>query len=106
MDQIAIGSVLQKSTGTRTVWRPVPASVLLDQELERKDKLRQQGNLSTGCRELDEYVLLGGFERGTIVGVSVEEEEEIGLLVSGQVLLPINFLTTPSELWKSQRYFC
>ncbi len=35
----------------------------------------------TGCSELDDYLLLGGFERGSVVGVSAEEEE-MGLLVS------------------------
>jgi hypothetical protein len=35
----------------------------------------------TGCRELDEYVLLGGFERGSVVGVSAEDED-VGMLVS------------------------
>lgn len=60
---------------------PLPASVLLEQELARKERLWKKGNLTTGCRELDEYVLLGGFERGSVVGVSAEEEE-VGMLVS------------------------
>lgn len=60
---------------------PLPASLLLDQELARRKRLATKGNLLTGCRELDEYVLLGGFERGSVVGVSAEEEE-MGLLVS------------------------
>jgi hypothetical protein len=30
---------------------------------------------------LDDYVLLGGFERGSVVGVSAEEEE-VGMVVS------------------------
>jgi hypothetical protein len=60
---------------------PLPASLLLDQDLARKEALAGKGNLLTGCGELDDYVLLGGFERGAVVGVSVEEEE-VGMLVS------------------------
>lgn len=60
---------------------PVPGSVLLEQEVARRDGLRQRGNLMTGCQELDESVLSGGFERGCVVGLSAEDEE-IGLLVS------------------------
>lgn len=60
---------------------PLPASLLLDQEVARKETLRRKGNVTTGCSELDDYVLLGGFERGSVVGVSAEEEE-LGLSVS------------------------
>jgi hypothetical protein len=60
---------------------PLPASLLVDRELDRREKLLRKGNLMTGCRELDDYVLLGGFERGCVVGVSAEEEE-MGLVVS------------------------
>jgi hypothetical protein len=60
---------------------PLPASLLLDQDLARKEALAGKGNLLTGCGELDDYVLLGGFERGSVVGVSAEEEE-VGMLVS------------------------
>lgn len=67
-----------------TIPLPVPASVLADRELARRKKLRRQKrkwNILTGCREIDEYVLLGGFERGSVVGVS-SEDDEMGLLVS------------------------
>lgn len=67
--------------GSRDLLQPLPASALLEQELARKDRLCSRGNLLTGCRELDEYVLLGGFERGCVVGVSAEEED-LGMLVS------------------------
>ncbi|KAL2180959.1 uncharacterized protein P884DRAFT_274812 [Thermothelomyces heterothallicus CBS 202.75] len=68
--------------------QPLPASLLLDREIARKEGLAASGNLMTGCRELDEYVLLGGFERGSVVGVSAEEdgEEEIGLLIGLQTV--------------------
>lgn len=59
---------------------PLPASLLLDQELARKEALAAKGNILTGCGELDDYVLLGGFGRGSVVGVSAEEEG-VGLLV-------------------------
>lgn len=61
--------------------QPLPASVLLAQELARKNLLCKKGNIRTGCQALDEYVLLGGLERGSVVGVSAEEEE-MGMLVS------------------------
>lgn len=64
-----------------TTIAPLSASLLLDRELARKEALASRGNLMTGCGELDGYVLLGGFERGSVVGVSAEEEE-VGLAVS------------------------
>ena len=67
--------------------KPLPASLLLDQELARRGcHSAANGNLMTGCSELDHYLLLGGFERGSVVGMSAEEEE-MGLLVS--FFLPI-----------------
>jgi hypothetical protein len=50
-------------------------------EEDRRQRNVGKGNLTTGCGELDEYVLLGGFERGSVVGVSAEGEE-MGLRVS------------------------
>jgi len=66
---------------------PLSASALVDQELDRRRRLRRRGNILTGCRDVDEYVLLGGFERGAVVGMSVEEDE-VGLLVSLFCSLP------------------
>jgi hypothetical protein len=60
---------------------PITADVLFDREAGRRDGLLAKGKLLTGCREIDDEVLLGGFERGSVVGVSAEEEE-IALLVS------------------------
>ncbi|KAK4137058.1 hypothetical protein BT67DRAFT_440059, partial [Trichocladium antarcticum] len=65
--------------------QPLPASVLLEQELARKNLLCKKGNIRTGCKELDEYVLLGGLERGSVVGVSAEEEE-MGMLLGLQTV--------------------
>ncbi|KAK4145749.1 uncharacterized protein C8A04DRAFT_10379 [Dichotomopilus funicola] len=64
---------------------PLPASLLLDHEIARKEALADKGNVMTGCPELDEYVLLGGLERGSVVGVSAEEEE-MSMLVGFQFL--------------------
>ncbi|KAK4240128.1 hypothetical protein C8A03DRAFT_13514 [Achaetomium macrosporum] len=54
-------------------------------EGERRQHNVSKGNLMTGCRELDEYVLLGGFERGSVVGVSAEGEE-VALTIGLQTL--------------------
>lgn len=72
---------VRRTATPRLSIQPLPASLLLDQELARKASLSARGNLRTGCSELDDYVLLGGFERGSVVGVSAEEEE-VALLVS------------------------
>lgn len=60
---------------------PVSGATLFEQEARRRDALTRRGRCRTGCRELDDEVLLGGFERGCVVGVSAEEEE-VALLVS------------------------
>ncbi|KAH7175511.1 hypothetical protein EDB81DRAFT_874356 [Dactylonectria macrodidyma] len=54
---------------------PISASVLADREARRRDAATALGLCRTGCADLDDYVLLGGFERGTIVGLSAEDEE-------------------------------
>ncbi|ROW10615.1 hypothetical protein VMCG_01997 [Cytospora schulzeri] len=64
---------------------PVSGATLFEQEKKRRDGLRRRGNCLTGCRELDHEVLLGGFERGCVVGLSTEEEE-VGLLIGLQAI--------------------
>ncbi|EEU47343.1 uncharacterized protein NECHADRAFT_35701 [Fusarium vanettenii 77-13-4] len=54
---------------------PIPASVLADKEARRRDAAVELGYCLTGCAVLDDDVLLGGFERGSVVGVSAEDEE-------------------------------
>lgn len=54
---------------------PIPASVLADKESRRRDFAKALGACTTGCNAIDDYVLLGGFERGSIVGISAEDEE-------------------------------
>ncbi|KAL2017063.1 hypothetical protein VTK56DRAFT_2636 [Thermocarpiscus australiensis] len=91
MDQNADIPITVSQASSQFPLEPVPASVLLEQELARKERLCRKGNLMTGCRELDGYVLLGGFERGSVVGVSAEEEE-MGLLIGFQTIA--HLLTT------------
>ncbi|KAL3301688.1 fasciclin domain family protein [Colletotrichum asianum] len=59
---------------------PVSADVLLRRETKRRDALKKRGPVRVGCREVDEYVLMGGgLERGSVVGVSAESEQ-MGLM--------------------------
>ena len=60
--------------------QPVPGDVALEQELQVLEKLRSKPCFRIGCSEIDDYVLLGGLEAGTVVGLSAEDEE-FGLLV-------------------------
>ncbi|KAK2075307.1 hypothetical protein P8C59_009442 [Phyllachora maydis] len=53
---------------------PVPASLLAARETARRDGCMRKGTIRTGCAEVDETVLLGGFERGCVVGVSAEDD--------------------------------
>lgn len=79
---------------------PVSAAILAEQETERRNHLRQLGYLKSGCAEIDDYVLQGGFEKGHIVGLSAEEET-LGLTVSfHQLLVPFAVLTASSWVYK------
>ncbi|KAK1974378.1 hypothetical protein LZ30DRAFT_787039 [Colletotrichum cereale] len=64
---------------------PISAAVLCSRETKRRNAVKERGPLKVGCREVDEEVLLGGFERGTVVGISTESEQ-MGLLISLQAL--------------------
>ncbi|KAF4510052.1 hypothetical protein G6O67_001977 [Ophiocordyceps sinensis] len=67
---------------------PVAASVLAEREAARREALRARGPFGSGCRGVDEYVLMGGgFERGSVVGVSAEDEEGFGLVLGLQVVV-------------------
>ncbi|KAM0357523.1 hypothetical protein ACHAPY_004766 [Fusarium culmorum] len=66
---------------------PIPASVLARKEANRRDAVALLGSYKTGCAVVDENVLLGGFDRASIVGVSAEDEE-LGV----QVILLIFFV--------------
>jgi hypothetical protein len=60
---------------------PIPATILAEAETRRRDANREMGACRSGCSEVDDYVLLGGFERGSVVGVSCEDEA-VGVTVS------------------------
>ncbi|EFQ32659.1 uncharacterized protein GLRG_07803 [Colletotrichum graminicola M1.001] len=64
---------------------PISAAVLCSRETKRRDAAKERGPLRVGCREMDEEVLVGGFERGTVVGIS-SESDQMGLLISLQSL--------------------
>ncbi|KAH6894169.1 hypothetical protein B0T10DRAFT_558325 [Thelonectria olida] len=64
---------------------PITAFVLADREVKRRDAAVGLGLCKTGCPELDNYVLLGGLERGSVVGLSAEDEE-IGVQLGLQTL--------------------
>ncbi|XDG07605.1 hypothetical protein ABKA04_007220 [Annulohypoxylon sp. FPYF3050] len=59
---------------------PTSGATLFELETARRRGLRHRGALKTGAAEIDEDVLLGGFERGQVVGVSAEEGE-LGVLI-------------------------
>ncbi|KAK7754641.1 hypothetical protein SLS62_003425 [Diatrype stigma] len=64
---------------------PVPGATLYDLEISRRRRARGRGPLRTGCREIDEEALLGGFGRGCVVGISAEEVD-FGVLVGLQTI--------------------
>ena len=52
---------------------PIPASDLLAIEEKQRLLFSVRGErISTGCGEIDDYMLRGGFERGIVVGISAE----------------------------------
>lgn len=59
---------------------PISGLTLFELELARRERLSSWGTLRTGCSEVDENVLVQGFERGVVVGISAEEID-MGLLV-------------------------
>ncbi|KAF3073227.1 hypothetical protein CFAM422_004546 [Trichoderma lentiforme] len=70
--------------------RLVSASALASIEKQRRDFVRSLGPCPSGCEDLDAYVLLGGFERGSVVGISAEDEDGTGVTVSLLCLLCVN----------------
>ncbi len=70
--------------------KPVPASTLLRTRINQHQRqyVRHPGQaqipkrIKTGHQELDEYVLLGGVDRGVVVGLSGDSGEGAGRLVS------------------------
>ncbi|KAK1513532.1 uncharacterized protein CCOS01_14474 [Colletotrichum costaricense] len=64
---------------------PVSAAVLCSRETKRRDAAVARGRVQVGSQEVDEEVLCGGFERGSVVGLS-SESEQMGILISMQAL--------------------
>ncbi|KAH6651872.1 hypothetical protein BKA67DRAFT_521092 [Truncatella angustata] len=64
---------------------PVTGTTLFGLETTRRQGLSKKGTLKTGCTELDEQVLVDGFERGAVVGISAEEVDT-GLLLGLQTV--------------------
>ncbi|KAL0764748.1 hypothetical protein CaCOL14_012554 [Colletotrichum acutatum] len=64
---------------------PVSAAILCSRETKRRDAAVARGRVQVGSREVDEEVLGGGFERGSVVGLS-SESEQMGILISMQAL--------------------
>ncbi|KAI1392074.1 uncharacterized protein F4822DRAFT_389558 [Hypoxylon trugodes] len=62
---------------------PVSGATLFELEVARRR--RNTGKLRIGCKEVDDAVLLGGFERGAVVGVS-SEVGDVGLVVGLQTV--------------------
>ncbi|KAK3943078.1 hypothetical protein QBC46DRAFT_378129 [Diplogelasinospora grovesii] len=50
-----------------------------------RNGLSSRGNVTSGVSDIDENVLLGGFERGLVVGVS-SEKEDFGHLIARQIM--------------------
>lgn len=77
------------------VLEPISAAVLATSETRRRDQAAALGRLRTGCDDVDDYVLLGGLERGSVVGVSAEEEDAVGVTVSSFDTGPSIYLLLP-----------
>ncbi|OAR02803.1 hypothetical protein LLEC1_00209 [Akanthomyces lecanii] len=63
---------------------PVCASTLASEETSLQDRLAKLQLVQYGCAELDGAVLLGGLQRGSVVGVSADNADGFGLLMGLQ----------------------
>ncbi|KZL71451.1 fasciclin domain family protein [Colletotrichum tofieldiae] len=80
MVSASVGEVFPGSqASSHFMLEPISAAVLCSRETKRRDAVKSRGPLRVGCREVDEEVLVGGFERGSVVGISAESEQ-MGLL--------------------------
>ncbi|KAH7185508.1 uncharacterized protein B0J16DRAFT_134530 [Fusarium flagelliforme] len=69
---------------------PISASILAGKEAHRRNAAALLGTCKTGCSVVDDDVLLGGFERASIVGISAEDEDlgvQLGLQTLAHSLL-------------------
>ncbi len=60
---------------------PICASTLAGKEASLHDRLATWQPVKYGCTELDSAILLGGLQRGSVVGVSADDADGFGLLV-------------------------
>ncbi|CAG7563350.1 unnamed protein product [Fusarium equiseti] len=69
---------------------PISASILAEKEAHRRNAAVLLRTCKTGCLVVDDDVLLGGFERASIVGISAEDEDlgvQLGLQTLAHSLL-------------------
>ncbi|KAH8662101.1 hypothetical protein BX600DRAFT_512974 [Xylariales sp. PMI_506] len=83
MENIAAPAASQASS--HFALEPVSGAVLHEIATSTKHELARKGPIRTGCREIDEDVLINGLERGCVVGVSAEEVN-FGLLLAMQTI--------------------
>jgi hypothetical protein len=76
----------------------VSGETLFETESTRRSELDRKGTLRTGCRELDDCVLLGGLGRGSVVGVSAEEMD-VGLLVRLWIISGVGCILDHTFSW-------
>ncbi|KAH7316518.1 hypothetical protein B0I35DRAFT_433290 [Stachybotrys elegans] len=86
IEQSNILDLRRSQVSSRLDMEPISASVLVDDEFKRRNTLKALGPFRTGCTGIDDYVLMGGLERGSVVGISAEEED-IGLKLGLQTLV-------------------
>ncbi|KYK60668.1 hypothetical protein DCS_01806 [Drechmeria coniospora] len=73
---------MSSQTSVHFPLEPLPASVLAARETTRRNNARALGLCRSGCEEFDDHILLaGGLERGSVTGVSCEDEDGFGLVI-------------------------
>ena len=75
------GPLAQPCVETQPLLTPLSAHSLAVEELARRSETESLGCFKCGCVEVDDRLLLGGFSHGTVVGISSDDENEVGLLV-------------------------
>ena len=76
------GPPAQSHVDAQPLLTPLSAHALAAEEVTRRNEEERLGSFKCGCTEVDERLLLGGFSNGSIVGISSDDETEVGLLVS------------------------
>lgn len=61
-------------------FHPIQGNVLAKAEIQRRQLAFDAGPVTTGCLSLDD-ALGGGFSRGTVVGISADDENSVALPV-------------------------